>query len=155
MREWKQLHGRQLALAWVVCAGVVFLIFSPLFVPVILHMSLKGWLFFAVCLVGGLVASALFSGVLVPAIFGLLVWIVGGLARLLPNRLRQRIEESAGRPLNRSTGLAIIGGFVVSLIAFFAWRFHSLAVTIPLIMVAVVVGFFSLVNRLDLRLQVC
>ena len=153
MREWKQLHGRQLLLAWIVCAGVVFLIFSPLFVPVILHMTVKGWLFLAVCLVGALVANALFSGVLVPAILGLLVWILGGLARLLPRRLRQNVGEDVGQPVNRATGLALIVGFVVALIAFFAWRFHTLAVIIPFIMVAVIVGFFSLVNRVDLRLQ--
>jgi UDP-N-acetylmuramyl pentapeptide phosphotransferase/UDP-N-acetylglucosamine-1-phosphate transferase len=91
----------------------------------------------------------LLGAFVVAPLFGVIAW----LAHLLPRGLRQKLGDSAGRPLSRPTGLAIICGFVVALIAFFAWRFHTFAVTIPFIMVAVVAGFFSLVNRIDLRLQ--
>jgi hypothetical protein len=153
MREWKQLHGKGLWLAWALCAGVVFLIFSPLFVSAILQASFKGWLFLAACVVGGLIAFALFLGLLMPIVWGLLYSILFGLSRLLPKRVRAAFTGPTTRTITPLAALAIIGGFITVLVAFFAHRYDLEGVLTPLVMIAVVVGFFALVNWLDLKLQ--
>ena len=109
---------------------------------------------FAACAGGGLILAMLFFSLLMPIILGFLLSILSDLSRLLPRHVRETSGAIATRPLRPLTALALIGGFIGVLIAFFAYRFHDLnGVLIPFIMVAIIAGFFSLFNWVDLKFQ--